>query len=115
MTTTSTFGAHGMVPHELFGEPQTEHSGGVRHGRQLGMDGKTLIHPGQIEICNKVFSPPPEEVEDARKIIAAFAAQENEGKGVINLDGGMVELLHLEMARNTVAIADAVAEAGDGV
>ncbi|MHA1164611.1 MAG: HpcH/HpaI aldolase/citrate lyase family protein [Alphaproteobacteria bacterium] len=80
------------------------------HGRALGMDGKTLIHPGQIEICNKVFSPPDDEVEEARKIIAAFERQENKGKGVINLDGQMVELLHREMALRTVAIADAIAE-----
>lgn len=78
-------------------------------GRQLGMDGKTLIHPGQIEICNKVFSPPEEEVEEARKIIAAFEREENRGRGVINLDGQMVELLHREMALRTVAIANAIA------
>jgi citrate lyase subunit beta/citryl-CoA lyase len=82
-----------------------------RHGRQLGMDGKTLIHPGQIEICNNVFSPPPEEIEEARKIIAAFEREENKGKGVINLDGQMVELLHRDMALRTVAIADAIAKA----
>lgn len=81
------------------------------HGRQLGMDGKTLIHPGQIETCNKVFSPPAEEVEEARKIISAFELDENKGKGVINLDGKMVELLHREIALRTVAIADAISEA----
>ena len=79
------------------------------HGRSLGMDGKTLIHPGQIEICNKIFSPPDEEIEEARKIIAAFEMEENKGKGVINLDGEMVELLHREIALRTVAIADAIA------
>ena len=80
-------------------------------GRALGMDGKTLIHPGQIETCNTVFSPPDEEVGEARKIIAAFEHEENRGKGVINLDGQMVELLHREMALRTVAIADAIAQA----
>jgi len=80
------------------------------HGRQLGMDGKTLIHPGQIEICNTVFSPPPGEVEEARRIIAAFEEPDNKGKGVINLDGQMVELLHRDMALRTVAIAEAVSE-----
>ncbi len=78
------------------------------HGRQLGMDGKTLIHPGQIEVCNKVFSPPAGEVENARHIIAAFEMDENKGKGVINLEGKMVELLHRDMALRTVAIADAI-------
>ncbi len=84
-------------------------------GRALGMDGKTLIHPGQIEICNKVFSPPGKEVEEARKIIAAFEREENKGKGVINLDGQMVELLHREMAQRTVAIADAIGGADDAL
>jgi citrate lyase subunit beta/citryl-CoA lyase len=86
-----------------------------QHGRQLGMDGKTLIHPGQIETCNNVFSPLAGEVEEARDIIAAFDMDENKGKGVINLDGKMVELLHREMALRTVAIADAIAETGNGV
>ena len=84
-------------------------------GRELGMDGKTLIHPGQIEICNEIFSPPADEIEEARKIIAAFEKDENKGKGVINLDGQMVELLHREMAMRTVAIADAIDEAGDAL
>lgn len=78
-------------------------------GRLLGMDGKTLIHPSQIEPCNAVFSPSAEEIEAARKIIAAFALPENAGKGVISLDGRMVELMHAEMAERTVAIADAIA------
>lgn len=79
------------------------------HGRMLGFDGKTLIHPDQIAIANEVFSPGEEEVSAARKIVAAFALPENEGKGVINLDGRMVELLHAEMAKRTVAVADAIA------
>ena len=78
-------------------------------GRVLGFDGKTLIHPDQIAVANEVFSPGPDEVAAARRIVAAFALPENRGKGVINLDGRMVELLHAEMARRTVAIADAIA------
>ncbi|WP_088345573.1 MULTISPECIES: CoA ester lyase [Rhodomicrobium] len=81
----------------------------LEQGRLLGMDGKTLIHPSQIEPCNAVFSPSAEEVESARKIIAAFALPENLGKGVISLDGRMVELMHAEIAERTVAIADAIA------
>ena len=80
-----------------------------RQGRAFGFDGKTLIHPSQIEPCNETFAPSPEEVEAARKIIAAFAKPENKGKGAISLDGRMVELLHAEIARNTVALADAIA------
>jgi citrate lyase subunit beta/citryl-CoA lyase len=78
--------------------------------RDMGFDGKTIIHPNQIDTANAVFSPTPEEVAQARNIIAAFDRPENQGKGVITLDGRMVERLHVEMARRTVAIADAVAE-----
>lgn len=80
-----------------------------RQGRMLGFDGKTLIHPDQIEVANEIFSPSPDEVTWARRIVAAFELPEHKGKGVINLDGRMVELLHAEMARRTVAIADAIA------
>ena len=78
-------------------------------GRRLGMDGKTLIHPDQIATSNEVFQPSEAEVAAARKIIAAYDLPENKGKGVITLDGRMVELLHAEMAKRTVAIADAIA------
>jgi citrate lyase subunit beta / citryl-CoA lyase len=81
-----------------------------RQARELGFDGKTLIHPRQIEPCNAAFSPSPEEVETARKVIAVFDLPENDNKGVIQIDGRMVERLHAEMARRTVAIADAIAK-----
>jgi citrate lyase subunit beta / citryl-CoA lyase len=81
-----------------------------RQARDLGFDGKTLIHPRQIEPCNVAFSPSPEEVETARKMLAAFDLPENANKGVIQIDGRMVERLHAEMARRTVAIADAIAK-----
>jgi citrate lyase subunit beta/citryl-CoA lyase len=80
-------------------------------GRDLGFDGKTLIHPQQIGPCNNAFTPLPDEIAWARKIIAAFELPENKGKGVIQVDGKMVEILHAEMARRTVAIADAIAAA----
>ena len=79
-------------------------------GRDMGLDGKTLIHPSQIDICNEVFAPTPAEVESAAAIIEAFALPENAGKGVIQLNGRMVELLHADMARRTLAIAEAIAE-----
>src|SRR3954449_12538233 len=79
------------------------------HGRDLGFDGKTLIHPGQIEACNAIFTPAAEEVAYARKVIAAFEQPENASRGAIQLDGQMVERLHAEMARRTIAIADAMA------
>ena len=77
-------------------------------GVALGMDGKTLIHPGQVEPCNRIFSPSAEEVARARAIIAAFALTENEKKGVITVDGKMAERLHLAMAERLVAIAEAI-------
>ena len=80
-----------------------------RQARDLGFDGKTLIHPQQIAPCNDAFSPSADEVAWARKIIAAFDLPENKGKGVIQVDGRMVEILHAEMARRTVAIAEAIA------
>ena len=76
--------------------------------RDMGFDGKTLIHPNQIEPCNAAFSPGADEIEQARKIIAAFDLPDNKGKGVIQLDGRLVERLHADMARRTVAIADAI-------
>ena len=78
-------------------------------GLAFGFDGKTLIHPSQIGPCNEIFAPSPEAVADARKIIAAFELPENRNKGAIALDGRMVELLHAEIARQTVALADAIA------
>jgi citrate lyase subunit beta/citryl-CoA lyase len=81
-----------------------------RQARDLGFDGKTLIHPRQIEPCNEAFSPTAEEVDAARKIIAAFDLPENENKGVLQVDGRMIERLHAEMARRAVAIADAIAK-----
>jgi citrate lyase subunit beta/citryl-CoA lyase len=78
-------------------------------GRDMGLDGKTLIHPSQIDICNEVFAPTPVEIESAAAIIEAFALPENAGKGVIQLNGRMVELLHADMARRTLTIAEAIA------
>ena len=78
-------------------------------GRDFGFDGKTLIHPNQIGPCNEIFSPGADEVAHARKIIAAFDLPENRNKGVVSLEGRMVERMHADIARKTVAIADAIA------
>jgi citrate lyase subunit beta/citryl-CoA lyase len=80
-----------------------------RQGVDFGFDGKTLIHPNQIEPCNKAFSPSAEDVAQARKMIAAFDLPENKAKGVVSIEGRMVERLHADMARRTVAIAEAIA------
>lgn len=79
-------------------------------GRDMGMDGKTLIHPGQIEACNAVFAPDAAEIAYARRVVAAFDLPENEAKGVIAVEGQMVERLHAEIARRTLAIASALAD-----
>jgi citrate lyase subunit beta / citryl-CoA lyase len=78
-------------------------------GVDLGFDGKTLIHPNQIGPCNTAFSPSADEVALARKMIAAFELPENKNKGVVSMDGRMVERLHADMAKRTVGIADAIA------
>ncbi|MEW5421534.1 CoA ester lyase [Amorphus sp. 3PC139-8] len=83
-----------------------------RQGRELGMDGKTLIHPKQVEEANRAFAPGEDEVAQARRIIEAFEQPENAGKGAISLDGRMVERLHAEIAERTVALADAIAARG---
>lgn len=80
--------------------------------RDLGFDGKTLIHPNQIAAANRAFAPDAAEVEAARAIVGAFDLPENRGKGAIALNGRMVERLHAEMAAHTLALADAIARRG---
>lgn len=84
-----------------------------RQGLEFGFDGKTLIHPSQIETANATFAPSPDEITRARAVIAAFALPENAGKGVIKVDGRMTELLHLEEAKRVVAVAEAIGERRD--
>ncbi|HEX3708887.1 MAG TPA: CoA ester lyase [Pseudolabrys sp.] len=81
-------------------------------GAELGFDGKTLVHPNQIAPCNKAFSPSANEVAQARKLMEAFERPENKDKGVVSLDGRMVERLHADMARRTVMIAEAIGAGG---
>ena len=75
----------------------------------MGFDGKTLIHPDQIAPCNAAFAPPDEEVAAARALIALFDRPEHAGKGVVQIEGRMVERMHADIARRTVALADAIA------
>ncbi|MFN0265002.1 HpcH/HpaI aldolase/citrate lyase family protein [Tepidamorphus sp. 3E244] len=82
------------------------------HGRDFGMDGKTLIHPGQIAAANCIFAPSEAEVADARTVIEAFEQPENAGKGAINLNGRMVERMHADMAKRTVQLAEAISGRG---
>jgi citrate lyase subunit beta / citryl-CoA lyase len=77
-------------------------------GRQMGFDGKTLIHPSQLEPCNRVFAPAPEDVERSQRIIEAFEQAAAEGRGVVTVDGRMIENLHVEQARRILALAAAI-------
>ncbi len=78
-----------------------------QQGAMLGFDGKTVIHPAQLSAANSAFGPSDREISDAGKIVAAFAAPENVGKGVIRLNGKMVEVLHLRQAERILAISAA--------
>ncbi|HCF24596.1 MAG TPA: CoA ester lyase [Novosphingobium sp.] len=80
----------------------------AEQGLEFGFDGKTLIHPDQIEPCNAVFSPTPAEIAWAEAVEAAFVLPENAGKGAIKVDGKMVELLHLDQARRVLAVVAAI-------
>ncbi len=81
----------------------------TRQARQFGFDGKTLIHPRQLEPCNRIFAPAQEEVDRSRRIIAAFEEATSQGRGVVTVDGRMIENLHVEEARRVLALAEAVA------
>lgn len=83
----------------------------ARQGLLFGFDGKSLIHPAQVEPCNAVFSPGDAELTWARSVIAAFALPENAGKGAIKVEGKMTELLHLDQAKRLVAVSERIANA----
>jgi citrate lyase subunit beta/citryl-CoA lyase len=79
-------------------------------GRDMGFDGKTLIHPNQIAPANAVFAPPADEIAQARTIIAAFDRPENQGRGVIAIEGRMIERMHADIAARVLALADGIAD-----
>jgi citrate lyase beta subunit len=81
-----------------------------QQGLEMGFDGKTLIHPSQVEPCNEIFAPSPSELEMAGKIVAAFRQAQAEGKGVVTVDGRMIENLHVEQAERALALAAAIKE-----
>jgi len=83
-----------------------------RQGREMGFDGKTLIHPNQVEPCNEAYAPDADEVELAGRIITAFEEAETDGRGVVTVDGRMIENLHVEEARRVLAISAAIADLG---
>ncbi len=80
-------------------------------GRDMGFDGKTLIHPSQVDPCNQTFAPTEQEVDKASRIIAAFEEAEAEGRGVVTVDGRMIENLHVEQARRVLTINSAIRSA----
>jgi citrate lyase subunit beta/citryl-CoA lyase len=83
-----------------------------RQGRVMGFDGKTLIHPGQVEPCNAAFAPSEQDVAHAREVIEAFEASLREGKGVATVNGKLIENLHVNDARRVLAFAEAIALSG---
>ena len=88
-------------------DPEGFHAACVQ-GLELGFDGKTLIHPTQVEPANDVFAPDADAVAHSYKVIEAFAEAEKEGKGVVVVDGNLVENLHVENAKRLVALAEAI-------
>jgi len=80
----------------------------ARQGKLLGFDGKTLVHPSQVEPTNDVWAPTADEVDYATRVIEAFDAAVAEGKGVVTVDGRMIENLHVDNARRVLAVADAI-------
>jgi citrate lyase subunit beta/citryl-CoA lyase len=77
-------------------------------GKELGFDGKTLIHPGQVDVANEVWAPSEDEIAQAKKVVEAFAEAEASGKGVVVVDGRMVENLHRDIAERVLATAEAI-------
>jgi citrate lyase subunit beta / citryl-CoA lyase len=85
-----------------------------RQGRELGFDGKTLIHPTQIEAANAAFAPSKDEIARARRLVDAYTVAVAVGKGAIRHEGRLVEALHVEVAKRTLALAEAIANRGSG-
>lgn len=84
----------------------------ARQGFEMGFDGKTLIHPSQVDPTNALWAPGEEAIDYARRVIAAFEEAVAAGKGVATVDGRMIENLHVDNARRTLAVADAIAALG---
>lgn len=80
----------------------------ARQGKLLGFDGKTLVHPSQVDPANEVWAPSEAEIDHAQRVIEAFDAATAEGRGVVTVDGRMIENLHVDNARRVLAVADAI-------
>jgi len=109
--------AHGLVALDgvqLDLEDDAGFAASCRQARDLGFDGKTLIHPKQLALANEVFSPATSDVDRARRVVAAHAEAQAAGRGVAVLDGRLVENLHAAEARRVLALADAIAARAAG-
>ena len=84
----------------------------AEQGKAMGFDGKTLVHPSQVDPANEVWAPSADEVDFSRRVIEAFEEAEAEGRGVVTVDGRMIENLHVENAKRILAVADAIAAIG---
>jgi citrate lyase subunit beta/citryl-CoA lyase len=82
----------------------------ARQGKAMGFDGKTLVHPSQVEPANEVWAPTADEIEFSRRVIAAFDEAQAAGRGVVTVDGRMIEHLHVQNAERILATADAIAD-----
>jgi citrate lyase subunit beta/citryl-CoA lyase len=105
--------AYGLAPLDAVYRDFNDDEGfaaSCRQGRDLGFDGKTLIHPRQVAIANTEFGPSAAELDEARAVIAAFDAATAAGKGIATFQGKMVEKLHVDAARHLLAVAVAIAE-----
>jgi len=80
-----------------------------RQGMEMGFDGKTLIHPSQVDVANRVWAPSEGEIDHARRVIDAFEEAQRDGRGVVTVDGRMIENLHVDNARRTLSVAEAIA------
>ena len=83
-----------------------------RQGRELGFDGKTLVHPGQVAVANRLFAPSREAIDDAQGVLRAW--EKGAGSGVVTYRGRMVESLHVDSARRTLAMHEAIVALEDG-
>ena len=92
-------------------DDEAGHEAACRQGRALGFDGKTLIHPRQVEAANRAFAPDAAEIEWSRRIVAAHAEAEAHGAGVVLVDGRLIEALHVEEAHRLIALAEAIERA----
>ena len=84
----------------------------ARQGKAMGFDGKTLVHPGQVEPANEVWAPTADEIDFSRRVIAAFDEAQAAGRGVVTVDGRMIEHLHVQNAERILAVAEAIADLG---